>query len=157
MTQVDVPTGHRRGSLGDVPDPLGGDGVPLFSVDDSGSPLLNSQRLLSYFQICLWTPEGLFFLSVCLSVWQSVLFVLLYPRLINPGMMGQRQSSPTPLSLMTEHFKEVKKRAHDLSVKIKKDRLITFCTTEWPSFHVGWPSEGTFNLETAHQVRDIIL
>ena len=71
--------------------------------------------------------------------------------------MGQCQSSPTPLSLMTEYFKEVKKGARDLSVKIKKDRLITFCTTEWPSFHVGWPSEGTFNLETAHQVRDIIL
>ena len=101
MTQVDVPTGHRRGSLGDVPDPLGGDGVPLFSVDDSGSPLLNSQRLLSCFQFCLWTPGGLFLLSLCLSVWLSVLFVLIYQHLTDPGTMGQRQSSPTPLSLMT--------------------------------------------------------
>ena len=101
MTQVDAPTGHRWGSLGDVPDPPEGDRVPLYSVDISGSLPLNDRRLLSYFQFCLWTPEGLFFLSVCLSVWQSVLFVLLYPRLINPGMMGQRQSSPTPLSLMT--------------------------------------------------------
>ena len=47
MTQVDVPTGHRRGSLGDVPDPLGGDGVPLFSVDDSGSLPLNGWRASS--------------------------------------------------------------------------------------------------------------
>ena len=101
MTQADAPTGHRWGSLGDVPDPPEGDRVPLYSVDISGSLPLNDRRLLSYFQFCLWTPEGLFFLSVCLSVWQSVLFVLLYPRLINPGMMGQRQSSPTPLSLMT--------------------------------------------------------
>ena len=124
MTQADAPTGHRWGSLGDVPDPPEGDRVPLYSVDISGSLPLNDRRLLSYFQICLWTPEGLFFLSVCLSVWQSVLFVLLYPRLINPGMMGQRQSSPTPLSLMTEYFKEVKKGARDLSVKIKKDKLL---------------------------------
>ena len=68
MTQADAPTGHRWGSLGDVPDTLGGDGVPLFSVDDSGSLPLNGRRLWSYFQFCLWTHEGLFFLSVCLSV-----------------------------------------------------------------------------------------
>ena len=58
---------------------------------------------------------------------------------------------------MTEYFKEVKKRACDLSVEIKKDKLITFCSAEWTSFHVGWPSEGTFDLETAHRVWDIIL
>ena len=101
MTHEDAPTGHRCGSLGDVPDPLGGDGVPLFSVDDSWLPPLNSQRLLSYFQFCLWTPGGLFLLSLCLSVRLSVLFVLIYQRLIDPGTMGQRQSSPAPLSLMT--------------------------------------------------------
>ena len=78
MTQVDVPTGHRRGSLGDVPDPLGGDGVSLFSVDNSGSLPLNSRRPLSYFQFCLRTPGGLFLLSLCLSVWLSVLSVLIY-------------------------------------------------------------------------------
>ena len=156
MTQVDTPTGRRCGLLGDVPDPLGGDGVPLFSVDDSWLPPLNSQRLLSYFQFCLWTPGGLFLLSLCLSMWLSVLFVLIYQHLIDPGTMGQRQSSPTPLSLMTEHFKEVKMCAHDLSVEINKNKLITLCSTEWPSFHVGWPSEGTFDLETAYRVRDII-
>ena len=157
MTQADAPTGHRWGSLGDVPDPPEGDREPLCSVDNSGSLPLNGRRLLSYFQFCLWTPEGLFFLSVCLSVWLSVLFMLIYQCLIDPGTMGQRPSSPTPLSLMTEYFKEVKKGARDLSVKIKTDKLITFCSTEWPSFHVGWPSEGTFDLETAHRVRDIIL
>ena len=92
-----------------------------------------------------------FCLSVCLCC------LLIDQRLIDSGTMGQRPSSPTPLSLMTEYFKEVKKGARDLSVKIKTDKLITFCSTEWPSFHVGWPSEGTFDLETAHRVRDIIL
>ena len=78
MTQVDALTGHWWGSLGDVSDPLGGDRVPLFSVDDSVLLPLNSQKLLSYFQSCLRTPGGLFLLSLCLSVWLSVLSVLIY-------------------------------------------------------------------------------
>ena len=63
----------RCGLLGDVPNPLGGDRVPLFSVDNSGLLLLNGQRLSSYFQFCLRTPGGLFLLFLCLSVWLSVL------------------------------------------------------------------------------------
>ena len=47
-------------------------------------------------------------------------------------------------------------RAHDLSVEIKRNKLITFCSTEWPTYHVGWPSESTFDLGTVHRVRDII-
>ena len=47
-------------------------------------------------------------------------------------------------------------RAHDLSVEIKRNKLITFCSAEWLTFHVGWPSEGTFDLGTVHQVWDII-
>ena len=85
MTQADAPTGHRWGSLGDFLDPLKGDGeplisvdkgdgVPLYSVDNSRSLLLNGRRLLSYFQFCLWTPEGLFF-SVCLPVCVAVCVV----------------------------------------------------------------------------------
>ena len=62
----------------------------------------------------------------------------------------------TPLSLMTDHFSDFKSRAQNLSVLVKKNKLITFCSTEWPTFHVGWPSEGTFDSGTVHQVRDII-
>ena len=47
-------------------------------------------------------------------------------------------------------------RAHDVSVEIKRNKLITFCSAEWPTFHVGWPSEGTSDLGTVHRVRDII-
>lgn len=90
--------------------------------------------------------------SVCLSVWLSVLSVLIYQHLIDPGMMGRRHSSPTPVSLITDHFKEVKMHAHDLSVEVKKNKLITFCSAEWPTLNVGWPSEGTFDLETVHRV-----
>ena len=156
MTQADTSAGHQCRSLGDVPSPFGEDRVPLFSIDDSGSLPLNGRRLSSYFQFCLQTPGGLYLLSLCLSVWLSVLSVLIYQHLTDPGMMGKSQSNPTPLSLITDHFKEVKMRARDLSVEIKKDKLITFCSTEWPTFHVGWPPEGTFDLETVHRVQDII-
>ena len=84
-------------------------------------------------------------LSVCVAVLMSV---LTYQHLTDPGMMGQHHSSPTPLSLVTDNFKEVKMRAHDLSVEIKRNKLITFCSAEWPTFHVGWHSEGTFDLGT---------
>ena len=120
MTQADAPTGRWCGSLGDVPDPLRGDGVPLFSVDDSGSLLLNGRRLSSYIQFYLWTPGGLYLLSLCLSVWLSLLSVLIYQHLTDLGMMGQSQSNPTLLSLITDHFKEVKMCARDLSVEIKR-------------------------------------
>ena len=43
-------------------------------------------------------------------------------------------------------------RAHDLSVEIKRNKLITFCSAEWPTFHVGWLSEGTSDLGTLHRV-----
>ena len=45
---------------------------------------------------------------------------------------------------------------HDLSVEIKRNKLITFCSTEWPTFHVSWPSEGIFDLGTVHRAQDII-
>ena len=89
-------------------------------------------------------------------MWLFVLSVLIYQHLTDPRTMGQCHSSPTPLSLVTDNFKEVKMHAHDLSVKIKRKKLITFCTAEWPTFHVGWPSEDTFDLGTVHQVWDII-
>ena len=101
-------------------------------------------------------PGGVFLLSLFLFVWLFVLSVLIYQHLTDPRTMGQCHSSPTPLSLVTDNFKEVKMRTHDLSVEIKKNKLITFCSAEWPTFHVGWPSEGTSDLGTVHRVRDII-
>ena len=103
----------------------------------------------------LRTPGGVFLLPLCLFVWLFVLSVLIYQHLTNPRTMGQRHSSPTPLSLVTDNFK-VKMRAHDVSVEIKRNKLITFCSAEWPTFHVGWPSEGTFDLGTVRRVWDII-
>lgn len=34
----------------------------------------------------------------------------------------------------------------------RRDGLL-FCSSEWPTFNVGWPQDGTFNLDTISQVK----
>nr|XP_034365496.1 uncharacterized protein LOC117713397 [Arvicanthis niloticus] len=53
------------------------------------------------------------------------------------------QTLVTPLSLTLQHFKEVRGVAHSNSVDVKKGRWQTFCTSEWPTFSVGWPRDGS--------------
>ncbi|XP_029417145.1 uncharacterized protein LOC108490612 [Nannospalax galili] len=65
----------------------------------------------------------LFLLFVCLIV------ILEYPK------MGQQLT--TPLSLTLDHWREVKSRAHNQSVEIKKHQWITFCSSEWPTFNAA--------------------
>ncbi|XP_029417169.1 uncharacterized protein LOC115069525, partial [Nannospalax galili] len=65
--------------------------------------------------------------------------------------MGQQLT--TPLSLTLDHWKEVKSRAHNQSVEIKKHQWITFCSSEWPTFNVGWPRDGTFDSDVILQVK----
>ncbi|XP_070924816.1 uncharacterized protein [Macaca nemestrina] len=58
--------------------------------------------------------------------------------------MGNTQSAP--LSLLTSNFKDVRARGHDLSLEIRRGKLITLCRSEWPAFNVEWPPEGTFRI-----------
>ena len=69
--------------------------------------------------------------------------------------MGQGES--TPLSLMTDHFSDVRARAHNLSLLVKKSKLITFCSAVWPTFRVGWPLEGTFQPSIIQAVKEKIM
>ncbi|XP_062938562.1 uncharacterized protein LOC134390667 [Cynocephalus volans] len=66
------------------------------------------------------------------------------------------QSALTPLSLTLDHWKDVKARAHNLSMEIKKGKWQTFCSSEWPTFGVGWPPEGTFDLTVIFAVKKIV-
>ena len=68
--------------------------------------------------------------------------------------MGQGES--TPLSLMTDHFSDVRARAPALSFLVKKSKLITFCSAEWPTFQVGWPPEGIFQPSIIQAVKEKI-
>ncbi|XP_023047361.2 uncharacterized protein LOC111525929 isoform X1 [Piliocolobus tephrosceles] len=65
--------------------------------------------------------------------------------------MGGAQS--TPLSFLVNNFKDVKARGYNLSVELKKGKLMTFCRSEWPAFGVGWPPEGTFCLPIITKVK----
>lgn len=58
------------------------------------------------------------------------------------------QIQVTPLSLMIEHFKEIKSRAHNLSIEIKRGKYQTLCDSEWPGSGAGWPLGETLDLET---------
>ena len=69
--------------------------------------------------------------------------------------MGQGES--TPLSLMTDHFSDIRARAHNLSLLVKKSKLITFCSAKWPAFWVGWPLEGTFQPSIIQAVKEKIM
>ena len=67
------------------------------------------------------------------------------------------QAVTTPLSLTLQHWKDVRDTAHNLSVKIRKGKWTTFCSEEWPTFGVGWPRDGTFNLDIISQVKAKII
>ncbi|XP_066871792.1 uncharacterized protein [Kogia breviceps] len=65
--------------------------------------------------------------------------------------MGQTMT--TPLSLTLSHWTEVKSRAHNLSVEVRKGRWQALCTSEWPTFQTGWPPEGSFMLDQIRLVK----
>ena len=67
------------------------------------------------------------------------------------------QSHSTPLSIMTDHFSNFKSKAQNLSVLVKKSKLRTLCSSEWPIFQVGWPPEGTFGLPVIRAVKKRIM
>ena len=69
--------------------------------------------------------------------------------------MGQGES--TPLSLMTDHFSDVRARVYDLSLLVTKSKLITFYSAEWPAFQVGWPPEGTFQPSIIRAVKEKVI
>ena len=60
---------------------------------------------------------------MCAGVVTALCVFILSP-VFYPVIMGLETS--TPLSLMTDHFSDFKSRAQDLSVLVKKNKLITF-------------------------------
>ena len=75
--------------------------------------------------------------------------------IVSVAVMGQSYS--TPLSVMTDHFSDFKSKAQNLSMLVKKSKLKTLCSSEWPTFQVGWPPEGTFGLPVICAVKDRIM
>ena len=90
--------------------------------------------------VCV-TVSLLIVFTVCVLVWIE-------------DIMGQTQT--TPLSLMLSHFSHVRERAHNLSTDIRRENFQAYCMSEWPTFEVGWPLQGTFHLPVILQVKSLI-
>lgn len=88
-------------------------------------------------------------LSLSLEVFVSVFIVC-----VTELEMGQTVT--TPLILTQNHWIDVKTRIHNLSVEVKKGPWQNFCSSEWPTFGVGWPSQGTFSLPIILAVKGVV-
>ena len=82
-------------------------------------------------------------------VFLSVLFVISVT-----WTMGQAVS--TLLDQTLDHWIEVRNRAHNLSAEVRKGLWRTFCSSEWPTYNVGWPPEGTLDLTVISAIKDIV-
>ncbi|CAD7682608.1 unnamed protein product [Nyctereutes procyonoides] len=108
--------------------------------------------------VCRFVCVTMSLLTVCafVCVVGSLLIVFTVCVLVWIGdIMGETET--TPLSLMLSHFSDVRKRARILSIDIQRKRFQIYCISEWPTFGVGWPQEGTFHLPIILQVKTVIL
>lgn len=124
--------------MGDIPCPRQEDEV---LICEEGQLPLRTASPSVYFLFCLRGRIGTF---VCVTV--SLLIVITVCALVWTGdIMGQTQT--TPLSLMFSHFSNIRERAYNLNTDIRREKFQTYCMSEWPTFDVGWPREGTFHLQ----------
>ena len=83
-----------------------------------------------------------------------VVFVIVFVVCVTELNMGQTVT--TPLTVTRNHWMNVKNRAHNLSIKVKKGPWQTFCSSEWPTFGVGWPLQGNFSLPIILAVKRVV-
>ena len=69
--------------------------------------------------------------------------------------MGQRESTPNSLlDCILNNFSDFQRHARGYgSMQLYPEFLQTLCQLEWPTFGVGWPAEGTFDLPVLFAVR----
>ena len=98
--------------------------------------------------LCLFSGicQCVFVFCVCFQVFVSVCMCVFCVCFVFYVVSTMGQTITTPLSLTLDHWTEVRSRAHNLSVEIKKGPWQTFCASEWPTFNVKWSLEGTFGL-----------
>ena len=69
--------------------------------------------------------------------------------------MGQRESTPNSLlDCILNNFSDFQRHARGYgSMQLYPEFLQTLCQLEWPTFGVGWPAEGTFDLPVLFAVQ----
>ena len=128
--------------MGDIPCPHLEDKVLI--CEESHLPL-QSDRPSTQFQFCLRGWGRFFSVGACLL---AIVFILV---LLLTEEMGQTQM--TPLDLTLRHWEDVKSRANNMSVLVKKDKWNTLASADWPVFQVGWPPGGSFSLPLIQAVK----
>ena len=128
-------------------DPRGKSQEISFLLDDLF--LRPVSRLSDSFQEFWSTQSQRLVLSLSL-----VVFVIVFIVCVTELEMGQTVT--TPLTLTQNHWTDVKTRAHNLSVEVKKGPWKTFCSSKWPTFGVGWPSQGTFSRSIILAVKRVV-
>lgn len=88
--------------------------------------------------------QSLYFEHVC---WSTVFLVVSGFCLYCILMDTVEQTDSHPLNIVLAHFKEVRARAPNLSVDVRKGKMIS---SEYLTFDVGWPREG--ELSSPHSV-----
>ena len=68
--------------------------------------------------------------------------------------MGSGESKPTVLEYMIKNFK--KGFRGDYGIKLTPDKLRPLCEIDWPSFGVGWPLEGTLELNKVWTMYSVV-
>ena len=105
-------------------------------------------------------PSSVFSADICsstvchLSLCAGAVLAFCVP-IVGVAVMGQSYS--TPLSIMTDHFSDFKSKAQNLLMLVKKSKLKTLCSSEWPTFQVSWPPEGSFGLLVIQAVKEKIM
>ena len=118
--------------------------TPGVSPSGAGRALSRPSAFLSWF--CL-TIRKLASVSVFMCVF--CLFPVLHG--VNDGA-----DCNAPPSLTLDHCTEVRSRAHNLSLEIKKGPWQTFCASEWPTVHLKCSLEGTFGFTLIFEVKAIV-
>lgn len=72
------------------------------------------------------------------------------------GRTPSNTCSLTPLECFIKNFQDFKKRAGDYGAPVDAFRLRKFCELEWPTFSVGWPSTGTYDINLCLWVRKVV-
>lgn len=93
-------------------------------------------------------------LLVCAVFVSFVLCVVYFHFFVFSPPPNKGQTLTIPLSLTLDHWKEVQEWATNQSVKVKKKKWQIFCTSEWPTFNVGWPRDGTFNINVILKIKE---
>lgn len=78
-----------------------------------------------------------------------------FPVTAVPTSVGPTPSRPTPLQRLLNNFEVFRWRAQGDGSRVTPFGLRRFCQLDWPTFATGWPSEGSLDLQTALQVRNI--